>query len=321
MQAIVQNQYGDLAEVMTVQHLDVPGIGADEMLVSVKMSAVSRAETILQSGTKLDARLFAGITAPRMTTPGMAIAGVVAAVGTDVDGFRVGDRVYGSLESAGGLAEQAVVRPTDVVRTLPDALTFEDAIGILEAHTAFYFLHDVAAVQPGQRVLVNGASGTVGNTAVQIARHLGAHVVGVCSGVNAARVAALGAHEVIDYTQTPLAELEGRYDLVLDAVGTTTFPEVAHLVRDGGRFLTTSISASIAFWAMWTRLFGRKRAGIAFAGLNTEVRHLEALEQLVRDGSLVQSIDRVVGLAEVPEAFAYVASGRKRGNVLVSVAA
>lgn len=311
MQAIMQNRYGEPTEVLSLEEVPAPVPEPGELLLEVHLACVTSAATAFQRGERLDTRLFAGLLRPSNPTPGMAVVGTVL-VGNDH--FAKGERVVAALMAGGAHAEQVVVKEGELVRRLPDDLDDAAGIAMLEAQTAWYFLTAVAEVQPGQEVLINGASGAVGSTAVQIAKHLGARVTGVCSTRNVELVRSLGADAVVDYTVTPIEDIAERFDLVLDAVGTTTFPAVRHLLRPEGRFLTTVLSLSTLFWSAFSR-----QCGIAFAGLNQDQDQLEALEQLVRSRELTVHVDRTVPLSGVPEAFAYVSTGRKRGLVLVQV--
>ena len=319
MRAIVQRAYGE-PSVLDLETVEDPTVGPGQLLVAVHRTAVSRAGVALSRGRPFVTRLYAGLWRPSQPVPGMSVAGVVVAVGAGVERFAVGDRVYGATLDGGGLAERALLAADGLVRRLPDALSWDDAIGVMEAHTAWYFLRHVADVQPGWRVLVNGASGAVGSTAVQLARHLGAHVVGVCSTANAAFVLDAGAHRVIDRTTHDFTADGERFDLVLDAVGLSSFGACRGILRPEGRYLTTQVTLPGLLWPLWTRLAGGPQAGVAFAGLNQSTEHFAVLERLIAEGALRTHVDRTWPLAETPDAFRYVASGRKRGVVTVAVA-
>lgn len=316
MQAVEQTTYGD-PSVLNLVQVPEPTPAPGQLLIRVQAVAVTQAEVALSSGTPWVARLYAGLLRPRIRVPGMAVAGTVVALGDGVSTFVVGDRVYGATLDGGGLAELACLDASGLVRHIPDGLSEADAIGVLEAQTAWWFLRHVAKVQPGWSVLVNGASGAVGSTAVQIARHLGATVTGVCSTRNVALVRELGAERVIDYTTTDFTRDAGRYDLILDAVGKSSFGACRHLLRPGGTWLTTAPTPGTMLWSGCTALFGGPRCRVAFAGLNQSVEQFGELEALVRSGTLRSVVDRTYPLGRAADAFAYVATGRKRGVVLV----
>lgn len=245
----------------------------------------------------------------------MSVAGEVVALGDGVTRYRIGDRVAGNSMRAGAYAEYAVLSPGDVVSRVPDTLTDEQAASALGGQTALWFLRDTAQVQPGQRVLIHGASGGVGSTGVQIARHLGATVTGVCSGRNAALVRALGAEEVVDYTTEDFTALDQRFDVVFDAVGKSSFGACRRILTPGGLYMTTVPSLGVLLHML--RPWGRQRATLQTAGLRQTEEQLQTLFQLVAEGALTPHIDTRGSLRDVPEAHRYVETGHKRGQVLI----
>jgi NADPH:quinone reductase-like Zn-dependent oxidoreductase len=185
--------------------------------------------------------------------------------------------------------------------------------------TALYFLRDRARIQRGDRVLVLGASGSIGSAAVQIARHFGAEVTGVCSGANRELVTSLGAAHVIDYTQEDFTAGESRYDIVFDTLGKSSFARSKRVLRDRGRYLVTVGGLALLYLGdAWSRLFGRKK--LVF-GMSVEKREsLRLVGELVEMGALRPVIDRRYALADIVEAHRYVETGRKKGNVVIQVA-
>lgn len=248
----------------------------------------------------------------------MALAGDVVALGKGVHGLELGDRVYGTAPRGGALADQVCVAER-AVRRLPDPLDYGDGLGVLEAQTALWFLRHQAVIATGQRVLINGASGGVGTSAVQLARHFGAEVTGVCSGRNLELVRSLGAHSVIDYTQVEFWRSRERWDVVFDAAGKCTFVDARRVMSPAGVYLTTVPSLRHLAWAAWTRLFGGRRCRVPFAGLNQTAEQLARLEQLAASGVLQPVVDRSFSLAETPDAYRYVESNRKRGTIRIEV--
>ena len=316
MQAIVQQTYGS-ADVLALRELPDPVAGPDEIIVRVQACAVTPADIAFREGRPWVARLFSGVLRPRNPVPGLAFAGEVENVGARVTRFERGDRVFGSAMTAGGHAERVRVRQDAVVTHLPDELTWAEGLGAEGSHTALWFLREVAGVRSSDRVLVNGASGEVGSTAVQLAKHFGAEVTAVCSGRNAAWVRELGADHVVDYTVTPLREVAGPFELWFDAVGKSSFGVARPQLAPGARYLTTVPSLAILLQMAWTFVFRGKRAGIATAGLHQSVAQLEELAELVRTGVLRPRVDRSYPLAEAAAAHRYVETGRKRGSVLL----
>jgi NADPH:quinone reductase-like Zn-dependent oxidoreductase len=236
MQAVIQHRYGG-PETLTVAETARPVAGERDVLIRVHAAGLNVADDVIMRGVPYFLRLFAGARRPRHGIRGVDVAGTVAAVGSQVTNLRPGDEVFGGTAGAfagGGFAEYASV-PRDKVVAKPPGLTFAQAAAVpVAAVTALRALRDAARVRPGQRVLVNGASGGVGTFAVQIAKALGADVTGVCSTGNAALVASIGADAVIDYTRDDFTRQPFRYDAVLDNVANRPLAACLHAVRPGG---------------------------------------------------------------------------------------
>jgi NADPH:quinone reductase-like Zn-dependent oxidoreductase len=222
----------------------------------------------------------------------------------------------------GGYGEYVRV-PAAAAAPVPDAVDLADAAAIIEGGlTALPFLRDHAALRPGQRVLVNGASGAVGTAAVQLAAHLGAHVTGVCGSHNVDLVRSLGAEEVIDYSTADFTARPAEFDVVFDAVGKSSFRRARRVLRDGGVYLTTVPSLPILVHAPWTRLVGRHRAVLAFTGLRStedKARDCAELVALAATGRIRAVVDHRWPLAQAAEAHRHVDGGHKRGAVLLTV--
>lgn len=293
MQAITRKRAGS-ADGLTRSRVANPTPGPGELLVRIRAASVTRGDVVMRRMPKLLARLF-GET-PK-SVPGYEFAGVVEDVAGSVTGFAVGDRVFGTT---GGLAQGAYAEyltiPADgMVATIPEGVGFDEAaVAPVGAMTALDFLRR-AGVRSGSRVLVNGASGSVGTYAVQIATHLGATVTGVTGSSNLDLVSSLGADEVIDYTSEDFTTSDRTFDVVFDAVGTTSAGKVRAVLADDGAFVTTR-----------TR---RK-----------ETRDdLLAVRDLLATGAVRPVIDRTYPLGEVADAHRYVEGGRKRGNVVIRI--
>jgi NADPH:quinone reductase-like Zn-dependent oxidoreductase len=216
-----------------------------------------------------------------------------------------------------------VVRKTDAIARMPAGIPFADAVGLAEGYlTAMPFLRDEAKLQAGQRILINGASGSVGTIAVQLAKNMGAHVTGVCSARNAELVRSLGADEVIDYGAEDFTHRRDAWDVVFDAVGKSSFSRCRASLRPSGTYMTTVPTASI----IWPMLRGPDREGrrglLATTGLrkaDDKVRDLELLGGLIEGNAIRVVIDRTYGLDDVVEAHRYVATERKRGSVVLAI--
>jgi NADPH:quinone reductase-like Zn-dependent oxidoreductase len=266
-----------------------------EVLVRIHATSVTRGDVVMRKMPRLIARLVGETPKP---IPGNEFAGEVESRGTDTTRYEVGDRVFGATTGLkqGSYAEYLCVPEDAVLTHLPSNVGWEEAAPLpIGAMTALHFL-EAGGVGSGQRVLINGASGSVGSYAVQIAKHKGAHVTGVISTSNLELVAALGADEVIDYTQQDFIEGQQTYDLVFDAAGKTSAKRSARVLAEHGRFVTTQT---------------RRRE---------KVEDLIAVRDLVASGAVKAVIDRRYTLDQIPEAHRYVEKGHKRGNVVVIVA-
>lgn len=299
MKAIVTTRQG-AAEGLRLQDVPRPSPRDNELLVRVHAATVTRGDVVLRNFHPvlfLPMRLF-GVRRKRI--PGHEWAGVVEAAGREAMRFKPGDRVFGTTTglSVGANAEYVCLPESGssgVLDAIPGGLTFAQAAALpVGGMTALQILRR-ANIQPGQSVLVNGASGSVGSYAVQLARHFGADVTGVCSGRNAELVRSLGAGRIIDYTQQEFAAAGVRYDVIFDAAGKSSPAHSAPALAEGGLFLTTNTSTK------------------------ESLDDLRELGRLVSEGHITPFIDRRYPLDQVAEAHRYVESGRKRGNVVITV--
>jgi NADPH:quinone reductase-like Zn-dependent oxidoreductase len=324
MRAAVDRRFGG-PETVRVEELPRPSVSADDVLIRVHASTVSAADHRARSrevprGLWLLAAFGIGAFRPKRRVLGMDVAGVVEAVGADVTKFRPGDEVIAMLGARfGGHAEYARVRQDDAVALKPRSMNFEDAVALVFGGlTARGFLKQ-ADLEPGARVLVNGASGAVGTAAVQLAKHAGAHVTGVCSGANRELLTSLGADRVIDYTTDDFTAEAATYDVILDCVGNASFERVGHLLDPGGALLLV-----IADLRAVLRAPGRsRRTGkrLTTSGGKPTAEDLAALVDLAETGHFRAVRARTFELADIAEAHRFVDTGRKRGNVVVRIAA
>jgi NADPH:quinone reductase-like Zn-dependent oxidoreductase len=246
----------------------------------------------------------------------MELAGDVEAVGTGVRRFKVGDQVFASTleHHFGGHAEYKCLPEDGAVAAKPRQLSYAEAAPLaIGAHTALHFLK-AGKIQPGQQVLINGASGSVGTFAVQLAKYFGAHVTGVCSTRNVALVQSLGADRVIDYTQVDWTRIGETYDIIFDAVGTTTFAQCNRALKPNGSYLHT-VLAGAALQGLWYGLTTGKHIIGGTAAPRSEA--LDFLKELSDTGWLKPVIDRCYALDQIADAHRYVETGRKQGNVVI----
>jgi NADPH:quinone reductase-like Zn-dependent oxidoreductase len=261
-----------------------------------------------------------GLFRPRNPILGMDFSGVVAATGRDVTRFRVGDRVFGSASASarGAHAEYVAVRESAAILHKPSGISDAEAAAIpFGANSALTFLRDFAKLQPGQRVLIVGASGGVGVWAVQLARHFGAEVTGVCSARNLELVRALGAHHVVDYASGSLARSGERYDLIFDTAGVTTFRACKPALTERGLYLPLTSGLREIGQAMLTAWSPGKRVKFAISENSRE--SLELITSLIEAGVLEPVIDRVYPMEQIADAHRHVESRHKRGSVIVAI--
>ncbi len=319
MKAIVQDSYGS-TQVLESQDIDKPEIADDEVLVRVCAASIHVGDWILMTGSPFVMRLATGLRKPKNRVPGTDVAGTVEAIGKDVQGLRPGDEVFGwgagaFAEFTRGSEDQFVKKPAD--------LTFDQAAAIgLSASTALQLLRDDGKVRPGQKVLINGASGGVGTFAVQIAKSLGAEVTGVCSTKNVGLVRSIGADHVIDYTQDDFTMGAEHYDLILDNIGNQSMARTRRALTPGGTLISNGgghadgkLSRTIR--TLLVSMFVRQQASPTVKTQNHD--DLVALKALVEAGKVTPVIDRTYPLHQTPEAIGHVAGGHTRGTVVITM--
>ena len=323
MKAVVNTTYGS-PDVLQIVEVAKPVPEDNEVLIRIHATTVETTDTIFRSGKVFSARLATGLTKPKDTTPGSEFAGEIEAVGQAVTRFRAGDRVFGTAApKVGAHAEYISLPENSAIALIPDHLSDVEAVAIHPgAMTALPNIQGAANIQPGQKILIIGASGGIGSSAVQLAKHFGAEVTGVCSTANVDMVKSLGADRVIDYKREDFTQSEERYDIVFDTVGKSSFARAKRVLKPGGIYLTTVLSLTILRQMLWTSRFGRKKAQIIFAGLRpTEEKkgYLALLLDLVETGKFKPVIDRSYPLEQIAEAHRYVETGRKTGNVVITI--
>jgi NADPH:quinone reductase-like Zn-dependent oxidoreductase len=325
MKSIVQDEYGTAPEdVLRFADVARPTIGDDEVLVRVHAASVDRGTWHVMAGLPYPIRLAGfGLRRPKALNPGRSVAGTVDSVGKDVTEFKPGDEVYGTCE--GSFAEYARAQTKRLTRK-PANLSFEQASAVpVSALTALQAVRDKAQVQPGQKVLIIGASGGVGTFAVQIAKAYGAEVTGVCSTAKVDLVRALGADHVLDYTRDDFADGEHRYDAIIDIGGNSRLSHLRRALTRKGRLVITG-GETDGRWlggfdrqirAMLLSPFVSQKLGTFVSSENAA--DLTALRELVESGKVAPTIDRTYPLSETPAAVRYVQEGRARGKVVIAV--
>lgn len=322
MRAVVQDRYGP-PTVLEVAELAVPRPGRGEVLIRVAAAAIHPGDYFVMTGRPYVVRLVFGLRRPRHAIPGRDLAGVVVEVGRDVTALRPGDRVFG-WSTQGALAAYTCAPAKNLV-PVPEGLSLEAAAAVpTSAMTALQALRDIARVQPGQRVLVVGASGGVGTFAVQIAKALGADVTGVCSTRNADLVRSLGADQVLDYTKTDLTVTGERFDVILDCVEAQALGAVRRALTPTGTLVPISGRGGRWFGPVGRMLTTRMRSGFTrqrlkpFTSVGKQA-DLIALADLIANGRVTPVIDRSYPLEEAAEALTYVGDGHTRGKVVITL--
>lgn len=323
MKAVVYRCYGG-PEVLQLEEVAKPAVGIDQVLVKVRAAGVNPLDWHYLRGLPYIMRMSAGIGAPADIHLGSDFAGTVEAVGKSVTQYKPGDDVFGGRNGAFG--EYVVVRESRAIARKPPNISFEQAAGVpIAGVTALQALRDVGALQRGQKVLINGASGGVGTFAVQIAKSMGAEVTGVCSTRNVNMVRALGADHVIDYKQQDFTQGSKKYDLIIDNIGNHDLSDLRRVMTDSGRMVMVGGPSDEKFLGP---LSGSIKAAIyslfvsqQFKFMLADETHqdLDLLREMMESGKLTPVVDRRYPLAETAAAIAYVEQGRARGKVIISV--
>ncbi len=317
MKAAVNKSYGP-PEVVRIEEVDKPVPASNEILIKVRATTVNRTDCGFRSAEYFVSRFFSGLLRPKNPTLGNEFAGEIEAVGTEVKLFQPGDKVFGYNDTRFGAHAEYMVTPEDgPVTTIPDNLTFDVAAAVTEG--GHYALCDIRAAKigSGQNVLINGATGAIGSAAVQIVKSLGATVTAVCSTENVELVKSIGADIVIDYTKEDFTSIDQKYDMVFDAVGKSSFGKCRRLLKDKGIYISTELGYLMQnpLLALVTPLLGGKKVLFPIPTINKG--DVIYLRNLVESGQYRPLIDRHYTLDQIVEAYRYVETGRKTGNVII----
>jgi len=278
----------------------------------------------MRRGEPFVGRFVTGLTRPKRAIPGVEFAREIEAVGKDVKLFKEGDPVFGSTgTSFGAHAEYVCVPEEGVLATKPANMTYEEAAPVCDgALTALNFLRNGANIQTGQKVLTNGASGSVGTSAVQLAKYFGAEVTGVCSTTNLELVRSLGADRVIDYTREDFTKTGQTYDIIFDVVGKSSFSRCKGCLTQQGVYLSAVLGLPLLLQVLWTSMIGSKKVKFSATGLRSVSERLgllQELKELIEAGKIKSVIDRRYPLEQIAEAHRYVDKGHKKGNVVITL--
>lgn len=323
MKAMAFDRYGP-PDVLRLRDLPDPLPGPGEVLIAIRASVATPSDCAFRSADPFIIRLVYGLFRPKLTIAGTTFAGEVTAIGEGVTRFAVGDRVYGASNKGFGCYAELIALPeTGIIAPMPEGIDFGEAAALCEGFlTAMPFLRDGAGLAPGQRLLVNGASGSVGSTAVQLAKTMGAHVTAVASARNREFLAALGADAIIDYQSEDFTAGTARYDVVFDAVGASSFGRARRALMPAGIYLTTVPNFGIIVPMLFHRRADRQRGKLLTTGLRPDADQradLTMLSAMIAEKKLRPLIDRRYRLEEAATAHAYVETRRKRGSVVIEI--
>ncbi len=319
MKAIVHTKYGP-PEVAELKNIDKPIPNNNEVLIKVHATTVNRTDSALRSAEYFINRLFTGLFSPGNKILGNEFAGEIEAIGKDVSLFIIGDKVFGYDDKKfGAHAEYMTMAETEPLTTLPKNLSYNESAPICEG--SHYALCDIRAakVKSGDNVLVNGATGAIGSAAVQLLKHFGANITAVCDTKNMALVRSLGANEIIDYTKTDFTKTEKKFDFIYDAVGKSSFGKCKPILTKTGIYKSTELgkNSENIFLALLTPLLGGK---IVLFPIPTITKNdVVFFKQLIENGEFKPVIDRYYKLEEIVEAYRYVETGQKIGNVVITL--
>ncbi len=319
MKAVVYKKYGP-PEVAVLTETDKPVPKKDEVLIKVYASTVNRTDAGFRSAQYFISRFWSGLFRPKYQILGCEFAGIIEATGEEVTSFKTGDKVFGyNDKTCGGHGEYLTVRENDAITYIPGNLQFIEAAPLTEG--AHYALNDIRAskIRSGQKAMVYGASGAIGSAAVQLLKYLGVFVTAVCNTKNIALVKNLGADEVIDYQTQDYRKTENKFDFIFDAVGKSSFGKCKPLLSKKGIYISTELgkNAENIFYALVTPLWPGKKVLFPIPVISR--KDVDFFKDLVEKGAFKPVIDRIYTLDQITDAYKYVESGQKTGNVVLKI--
>jgi NADPH:quinone reductase-like Zn-dependent oxidoreductase len=320
MKAVVYTKYGP-PDVLQLREVEKPAPKNDEVFIKIHAATVTAADCMMRRGDTLLSRIVLGFKKPkkRYQILGTEFAGEIELVGNKIEYFKKGDMVYGFRGFGTGChAQYKCMNENGSLAIKPVNMSFEEAASVVDgATTALFFLKEKANIQIGQKVLINGASGSIGTFAVQLAKYFGAEVTGVCSTKNIQLVKSLGADKIVDYTKEDFTQTGDTYDIIFDTVGKSSFAHCRKVLKDKGKYVVTVMTLTRVIQSFLTKPGNKKK--VIFAMSLNKTGALNFIRTLIEEGRLKTIIDRQYPLEELPLAHEYVEKGHKKGNVVITL--
>lgn len=321
MRAVIVEKYGN-PEVLQIQKIEKPLPKSNEVLIKIKATSITAASGFMREGKPYLGRLFLGLTRPKVKTPGTDLSGIIEAIGSDVKNFNVGEEVIAETGlNCGTYAEYICLSFDELIVKKPNNVSHEEATGIIDgACTALAFLTEQVKIKKGQKILINGASGSIGTAAIQLAKQFGAEVTGICSAKNKALVKDIGADKVLDYKKRELQKSYELFDVIFDTVGKLSYSNAKKNLKPNGVYLTPVMDFSTLLSLLFVSPFSKKKLKFCATGMRKQelrMKDLIQVKDLIKEEKISPVMDRVYPFEQIQEAHSYVDTGRKRGNVVV----
>lgn len=320
MKAVIYKKYGP-PEVLQLVEIEKPIPAKNEVLIKIKATSVTNADCFMRRADTFFSRIVLGIFKPknRYQILGTEFSGIIELVGKDVKEWKSGDEIFGFRGfGTGCYAEYKCMLSSGSLAKKPMNITYEEAASMVDgATTALFFLKYKAKIKSGQKVLINGASGSIGSFAVQLSKYFNTEVTGVCSTKNMEMVKALGADKVIDYTKEDFIQRNESYDIIFDTVSKNSFSKCKSVLTPNGQYIDTAVSFTRIMQSLWTKWLSKKKLIFGMSVNKTEA--LNFIKGLVENGKLKTIIDGYYTLEQITEAHAYVESGHKKGNIVIKL--
>lgn len=322
MQAITYQEYGN-SDVLEITEMAKPQPTDNEILVKIYASTVTPVDIAFLKGQPYIARLFTGLFKPKNQILGTELSGEIVAIGKNITQYKVGDVIFAAPADGYGAHAEYICLPEDGAQAhMAEGWSYEQAAAICNgALTALPFLRDAGKIKAGDKVLIIGASGSIGLAALQFAKNFGAHVTGICSAGNVDLVTSLGADQVVDYNQQDFAKNGVKYDIIFDTIGNRNFHKCRNSLVKKGHYLTTTINFGNLLFTLFGNIWGGKQAIFAATGLRKaadQIVDLAYIKNLISNGKLKIIIDRAYPFEQIADAYEYVGAGHKVGNLVIT---